>query len=238
MKMSGNLGRLLAVLLLAVSAAACASSNGAGEYSDPFEPFNRKVHGFNTGLDEAVIVPVSKGYRAITPNPVEAGVSNFFDNLSYPLTATNQLLQGKPGKGIEAVLRFGINTTIGIAGIFDVATPLGLEHQKEDFGQTFAKWGFASGPYIVVPLRGGMTLRDAAGGVAGIPLNPVYYVEDADTATGLRVLSVVDRSASLLDERRLVARDSYLFQRDAYIQRRQYQIRDGAVVEDDPFLDE
>jgi phospholipid-binding lipoprotein MlaA len=208
------------------------------QYQDPYEGFNRQVYSFNEGLDKVILKPVAQGYTAVAPEPVEQGVGNFFDNLAYPTTIINQFLQGKVGDGFTGLARFGFNSTLGIAGIFDVATGMGLERQREDFGQTFAKWGFGSGPYIVVPVMGGMTLRDGIGNVAAIPTTPDYWLEDDDARLGLTVGRIIDTSASLLDERELITGDRYLFVRDTYMQRRQFQITDGAQTGDDPFLDE
>ncbi len=207
------------------------------QYQDPYEGLNRKIYNFNEGLDRAILNPVSRGYSHIAPDPVEKGVSNFFDNLFYPTVVLNQFLQGKIGDSFDGVFRFAINTTLGIGGLFDVASGLGLEAKEEDFGQTFAKWGFGSGPYIVVPVLGGFTLRDGFGGVAEIPTNPVFLLE-AEAQLALGVGSGIDESTQLLDARDLIKGDKYLFVRDAYVQRREFLINDGAIAEADPFLDE
>lgn len=229
---------LFLAILAALVASGCATTERQ-DYSDPFEPLNRQTHKFNEAVDKAVLIPVSKGYKTVTPDPVEQGVGNFFDNLTYPTVFTNQLLQGKFADAFDGFFRFGVNSTFGVAGIFDVASPvMGLEKQNEDFGQTMARWGVPSGPYIVVPVRGGVTLRDGVGGAMAIPLEPTTYFNEPDLELGLRTLSVIDTSAGLLEAREMVSRDSYLFLRDAYFQRREFQINDGAVLEDDPFLDD
>lgn len=208
------------------------------QYLDPFENTNRGVHAFNEGFDEVVLTPVSKAYVAVTPDPVEKGVSNFFDNLGYPSVVLNQFLQGKVGDGFEGIGRFGINSTLGLFGLFDVATEMGLEAKQEDFGQTFAAWGFGSGPYVVSPFIGGTTLRDGIGNIATIFTNPGFWINESGAPLGLFAGATIDTSAQLLEERELVPGDSYLFLRDSYLQRRQFLIADGAVVEDDPFLDD
>ncbi|WP_286263224.1 MlaA family lipoprotein [Thalassotalea atypica] len=130
---------------------------------DPFEGFNRRMYYFNAKADEHVILPVVKGYQAVTPDFVEKGVSNFFNNLGEVPTFINSVLQLKIGIAAETFGRFAVNTTIGLAGLFDVATPIGLEEQQEDFGQTLGYWGVSSGPYLVLPLMGPSSLRDAVG---------------------------------------------------------------------------
>lgn len=233
LKMVGS-AMLAAVTLMTTG---CSTLSEA-QYQDPFERTNRAVHGFNEGLDKAVLTPVTKGYLAITPDPIEKGVSNFFDNIGYPSIVVNQFLQGKVGDGLEGVGRIGVNSTLGVLGVFDVATDMGLEAKKEDFGQTFAKWGFGSGPYLVSPLMGGSTLRDGIGRTVTIVTNPGIWINEAGTPMALFAGTTLDTSARLLDERELIQGDSYLFLRDGYMQRRQFLISDGAVVEDDPFLDD
>lgn len=228
---------LMVIAILTLFLGGCSTVEGL-QYQDPFENTNRSIHGFNEGFDEAVLVPVSKAYVALTPDPVEKGVSNFFDNLGYPSVVINQLLQGKIGDAIEGVGRFGINSTVGVLGLFDVATDMGLEAKQEDFGQTFAAWGFGSGPYMVTPVLGGTTLRDGIGDIATIFTNPGFWINESGAPIGLFAGASIDTSARLLDERELIKGDSYLFLRDSYLQRRQFLIDDGAVVEDDPFLDD
>lgn len=222
---------------MALCAGGC-STIGEMQYQDPFESTNRDIHAFNEGVDKALLTPVSKAYVAVTPDPVEKGVSNFFDNLDYPSVVLNQLLQGKIGDGIEGLGRFGVNSTLGIFGLFDVATDMGLEAKEEDFGQTFEAWGFGSGPYVVAPVVGGTTLRQGIGNVAHIFTNPGFWINETGAPLGLFAADTIDTSARLLDERELVKGDSYLFIRDSYLQRRQFLITDGKIVEDDPFLDD
>lgn len=133
------------------------------QVSDPFEGFNRRMYYFNAKADEYVLLPVVKGYKAITPDVVEHGVSNFFNNLSEIPTFINSVLQLKAGVAVETLGRFALNSTIGIVGLFDVATPIGLEEQDEDFGQTLGHWGVGTGPYLVLPLTGPSSVRDAVG---------------------------------------------------------------------------
>lgn len=225
-------------MAVAIMAAVSCSSVPEDQYQDPFEPLNRQVFRLNDGVDQVVIVPVTKVYTSITPDPVETGVSNFFDNLNEPVVATNQLLQGKPVASFESVGRFGINSTVGILGLFDVASAIGVEAGNEDFGQTFAKWGFGSGPYIVLPLFGGSTLREGIGRAAAAPASPVFWLEDDQARLAFQGGQFLDASGRLLEERDLIRGDRYLFVRDAYFQRREFLITDGKATEEDPFLDD
>ena len=216
----------------------CATSPNA-QYQDPFESTNRQIYKFNEGVDKVVLKPAGQAYAYILPDIVEEGVGNFFDNLSYPNTVVNQFLQGKPGEGLTALGRLGLNTTIGIGGVFDVASGIGLKADREDFGQTLSAWGVGSGPYLMVPILGGSTFRDGVGQVAALPLLPQNWVGNGQTLVlGLAAGSAVETSASLLDARELVTGDRYLFTRDAYLQRRQFLISDGVQEEEDPFLDD
>jgi len=234
--------KLLKVILLITMSGflftGCATSPNA-QYQDPFENTNRQIYKFNEGVDKVVLKPAGQAYAYIMPDIVEEGVGNFFDNLSYPNTVVNQFLQGKPGEGLTALGRLGLNTTIGIGGIFDVASGIGLKADREDFGQTLSAWGVGSGPYLMVPVLGGSTLRDGVGQVAALPLLPQNWVGNGQTLVlGLAAGSAVETSASLLDARELVTGDRYLFTRDAYLQRRQFLISDGVQEEEDPFLDD
>ena len=156
-----TLMRALPLVLLSLLAAGCASSPGRTTNADPYEGFNRGVYKFNDTLDRAALKPIAKGYRKVTPGFVRAGIGNVLANLEYPGTFVNQFLQGKWALGFRDTGRFLLNSTLGVAGIFDVATPLGLEKNDEDFGQTLAVWGVPSGPFLNLPLFGPSSLRDA-----------------------------------------------------------------------------
>ncbi len=205
--------------------------------ADPWEPFNRKVFAFNEGLDRAVLKPVATTYQRHTPNVVQAGVGNFVSNLRDVWSAVNLFLQFKPRAGLEMSARVLLNSTLGIYGLIDLATPAGLDRQTEDLGQTLGRWGVGSGPYLVLPVLGPSTLRDTTaylvgdrrGDVLG-ELNPVSH---RNAAIGLRV---VDQRARLLSAGNTVdaiALDRYGFVRDAYLQRRRYQVYDGNPPQDD-----
>jgi phospholipid-binding lipoprotein MlaA len=198
---------------------------------------NRKVQAFNDTADRYVLKPVAKGYGAVLPKPVRRGVGNFFSNLLAPITILNQLLQGKGTEGGQDTMRFLVNTTLGVGGIFDVGSKVGLEEHQEDFDQTFARWGVGSGPYLVVPFLGPSTFRGVAGTITSIPFTPIGYLDDASVRNTMAAVYFVDGRAALLDVEELVGGDRYSFLRDAYLQRREFLINDGAVA-DDPFLDD
>ncbi|MCB1857606.1 MAG: VacJ family lipoprotein [Gammaproteobacteria bacterium] len=219
------------IALVVALLAGCATNPEYDDPRDPWEGFNRSMFEFNDGLDRAIFKPLAKGYKAITPEPVDKGITNFYANLSDVGSAINNLLQVKLQRAGTDVGRVVVNTTLGLLGFFDVATNLNLPRYHEDFGQTFGVWGAESGPYIVLPLFGPSTGRDAVGLVFDWLADPIRYVSTTD---GLRfaLLSIwfVDRRADLLGASRLVeqaALDPYQFVRDAYLQRRRYDIYDG-----------
>ena len=225
---------LLLVALLA--SGGCASTQMAENANpdDPWEGFNRKVFAFNDVLDRYALKPVAKGYRTITPDPVETGVGNFFSNLGEVRTALNSVLQGKPANAGLATSRFLINSTVGIGGLLDYATLMEITADKEDFGQTLAVWGWDDSRYLVLPFFGPSTLRDTTGLPADIAAYPVTYVEDDTVRISLTALNLIDTRAGLLDQEKLIRGDRYRFIRDAYLQSRQFEVRDGELG-DDPF---
>lgn len=200
---------------------------------DPWESLNRKVFVFNDTLDRWALRPVAVGYQKITPQPVRTGVRNFFGNLGEGKNLFNNLLQAKfRDAGIDTS-RFLFNTTFGVFGVFDVATKMGLQRNDEDFGQTLGKWGVESGPYVVLPLLGPSTVRDAP---ALIPdyYSSVYPLIDRDRYRyGLSAVDAVKVRESLLRADELVgAGDKYSFVRNAWLQNREYRVLDGEVVDD------
>ncbi|WP_261841634.1 MlaA family lipoprotein [Aliamphritea ceti] len=205
-----------------------------GQYvSDPWEGFNRAMFSFNDGLDTYALKPLAKGYQAVTPDVVETGVNNFFGNLSDVNSTLNALLQGKGEAAVESFLRFTFNTTIGIGGVFDVATPMGLPKHEEDFGQTFAAWGVGPGPYVVLPLFGPSTVRDGVGLIPDALVDPVNEVDHIRTRNSLIGLRIIDSRAQLFAaEELLTGDDRYVAVRDAYLQRREYQVNDGEIEAD------
>ena len=207
--------------------------------SDPFESFNRKTHAFNMTLDDWVIRPIAETYDFIIPDFVQTGFSNLFDNLGTPVSAANNLMQLKPLGFVSESSRFVLNSTLGIFGLFDVASEFGIPERNEDFGQSLGSLGIESGAYVVIPFFGPSSIRD------GISLAPNYYLrpdlirlEDSKSDLALNGLSLVNLRAGLLGISDLSGNDQYSFYRDAYLQRREYEIRDGELEEslfDDDF---
>lgn len=208
---------------------------------DPWEKFNRRVHAFNNVVDRTVARPLARGYVAVVPRPVRLGVGNFFSNLGQPLTALNALLQGKPGRSGQALARFLINSTLGIAGIFDPASDAGLPRRQEDFGQTLGVWGWSNSRYVELPLFGPRTVRDVFGLAGDMPLSPIRQIEEDKVRFGLQGLQLVDIRAQLLsvDSLREGAVDEYALTRDSWLQRRNFQIHEGQrpAAEDDSLPD-
>lgn len=200
--------------------------------ADPWEGFNRRIYAFNEVADRWVLRPVASGYRTITPDPVQRGVGNFFNNISEVSNVLNNLLQGKVREGATDASRLVINTTVGVAGLFDVAGRWGLPPSNEDFGQTLGAWGVDSGPYLVVPLLGPRTVRDGFGTVVDGYSDPVAYIGHDPTRIGLLGLRIVDTRAALIPTEEMIRGDRYLFLRDAYLQRREFLVQDGAVEDD------
>jgi phospholipid-binding lipoprotein MlaA len=193
---------------------------------DPWEKMNRRVHRFNDAVDRGVAKPLAKAYVAVVPRPVRLGVGNFFNNLGQPVSAVNALLQGKPKQASQAMGRFLLNSTLGIGGVFDPATSAKLPNKSEDFGQTLGVWGWKRSRYVELPLFGPRTIRDALGMAGDSPLSPIRGIE-ADTArVFLQGLQLVDVRTQLMavDKMREGATDDYALVRDAWMQRRQYQI--------------
>jgi phospholipid-binding lipoprotein MlaA len=222
--------RTLAVTTMLLLAAGCASTPGRTRGDDPWQGFNRGMYKFNDTLDRAALKPVAKGYKKITPSWFRAGVGNFFANLTYPTTIVNDLLQGKAGLGFRDTGRFLLNTTLGVGGLFDVGTPIGLEANDEDFGQTLAMWGVNSGPYLMLPFLGPSSLRDAPSRVFDYFLQPMTYADvPTEVEWGLRGLDLIHSRAELLslDPTLQRAYDPYVFIRDAWVQQREFAIYDG-----------
>jgi phospholipid-binding lipoprotein MlaA len=170
------------------------------KYDDPWEGFNRRMYYFNAKADEYVLLPVVNGYKAITPDILEVGISNFFSNLGEISVFINSLLQAKAGVAVETFCRFAVNTTVGVFGLFDVATPIGLDEQNEDFGQTLGVWGVDSGPYLVLPLLGPSSLRDSTGAAIDMFAFQTVIEElgmEADEEIFLSILSSIDARANL-----------------------------------------
>ena len=224
-------------LILLIFSTNITFSNSEEVNNDPWENLNRKTHNFNMTLDDYVIRPIAETYDFIIPEFVQTGFSNVFDNLGAPVSAANNLIQFKPVGFITETSRFILNSTFGIFGLFDVASRLGIKERNEDFGQSLGHWGFASGPYLVIPFFGPSSARD------GFSLAPDYYLrpdlvrfEDNKSDLALNGLSVVNLRAGLLSISDLSGNDQYSFYRDAYLQRREYEINDGKI--DDSLFDD
>jgi phospholipid-binding lipoprotein MlaA len=207
---------------------------------DRFERANRSVYAFNKAVDHAVLRPVARAYVKVTPRPVRRGISNFLANIDYPITIINDALQGKVHDSLRDVARFGINTVVGVGGLFDPATHWGFEKHDEDFGQTLGKWGVSSGPYLMLPIFGPSTVRDAPAKVVDHFTSPKTYLLNTNEDLAVSVVGVVDKRAGLLDTDHLIdsAYDPYAFLRNAWLQRREYQVRDGKVPPDEELKDD
>lgn len=224
---------LLAAVLLAFAAGAAPDpAPGKDQVYDPWEGWNRAVFRFNLGFDKAVVRPFARGYNDHVPQPVRNGVSRFLDNLENPLNLLNNLLQGKPLRAGSDLARLVVNTTLGLGGVLDPASTLGLTQSDEDFGQTLGKWGVAPGPYVLLPFLPPKDFRDLLGEAPDQRLDPFTYAESEWVRYGgkafdyfelrYRVLALDD----LVDE----AYDPYVFVRNAYLERRAYKVRDGAPL--------
>ena len=210
---------------LALSGCATTADNP----KDPYEGFNRAMFKVNEGVD-VVLKPVAQGYDKAAPLPVKAGVGNFFGNINDVWTSVNNFLQGKGSDGLSDAGRVLINTTIGIGGVFDVASEMGLEKHAEDFGQTLGVWGVSEGAYLYWPIIGPRTTRDTVGWVVDSYTDPVWYINDVPVRNSLVGLRYIDMRASLLPTDKIVeqaAFDKYSYIRDAYLQNRRSVVRDG-----------
>lgn len=216
------------VALLLALASGCATTNG--DERDPFEGFNRGVYRFNDTFDEYLAKPVATAYRNVLHAEIRMRVSNFFSNIQDIFIGVNNFLQGKFEDGVNDWARFAFNSTFGLLGIHDVATEWGLEKHNEDFGQTFGRWGAPPGPYLILPFLGSSTVRDGVGTVLDIAAGPVSEVRPIDVRNTLYGLYYINTRSELLDATRILeeaALDKYVFQRDAYFQRRRSLIYDG-----------
>ncbi len=231
----------LAIFALALGASGCSSIPvDERAESDPWEPMNRSLFSVNTTIDKVTTKPLAKGYRAVVPGPVRKGISNFFSNLVAPRSAINNFLQGKPGRGVSEIGRFVINSTIGVGGLIDIATPSGLEEYREDFGQTAAVWGVPDGPYVMLPFLGPQTLRDAVFLPVDIVADPLYQYDNTSVRDKLYVLRLIDLRYRLLAADKFLddSKDKYVTTRESYLQNREYEVYDGDPPEDDDFFDE
>lgn len=239
------LRKVVISLFLLLLLSGCATID-FGHPSDPLEAANRKIDVFNQKFDKAVAKPVAKGYRKVTPDPLDKGISNFFNNLADVPSAANNLFQLKPARALNDIGRVCVNTTIGLLGFFDVASDMGMPNYKEDLGQTLGYWGVGDKPFLVIPFLGPSTLRDFVGTLGDFYMNPVSYSSQGVYWT-LVALNLVDRRADLLEAGDVLdeaAVDRYSFMREFYLQKRESAINDGEsnmdedIFEEDVFFDE
>jgi len=207
------------------------------EINDPFEDLNRDIFIFNEKLDEKLLKPAALTYRKVTPQFARTGVTNFFNNLEEIDTTINQVLQGEIKYAFNDAGRFVINSTIGLFGLIDVASKMGLDKHEEDFGQTLGVWGFNSGPYIMIPFLGPSNPRDLLSRPISSFLSGTFAMEDNDVKITLVGIDALETRERLLDAETLIIGDKYIFVKDAYIQSREYEINNGST-EDDEFLDD
>ncbi len=235
-------GRLLPasvlVAALAVALAGCTTlregRGGPGQRLDPWENWNRKVFNFNEDLDNALLKPVATAYSDVLPQPVRRGITNFFANFADAWSAINNMLQGKFELGMQDATRVGTNTLFGLLGILDVASEMGLEHHYEDFGQTLGRYGVGAGAYVVLPVLGPSTVRDAGALVLDLRATPAILANGTKTSIGFGLLQLVNTRSTLLGATRVIdeiSLDKYTFIRDAYLQRRRSLVFDGDVPE-------
>lgn len=237
--------RVLSIATLLATASLVTPACAQDAVYDPLEGTNRRLFAVHEAIDQAVLEPVARGYRAITPSPVRAGVTNFLRNLKSPVILVNDVLQGEAGRAGTTVARFGVNTTIGVLGLFDPATGMGLERHDEDFGQTLGVWGVDSGPYLFIPVLGPTNLRDGLGRIVDIAFDPFTHAEfDGDdtfrvTRTVVGGISTRESLLETVDDIRATSTDPYTTYRSSYDLLRESSIRNGpANVQDLPDFDE
>ncbi len=230
--------RMLAALALALSLAGCQTVKGVGtrieravdkvmgskgQRLDPWESWNRKVFAFNEKLDETVLKPVATAYSELVPSPIRTGIDNFFGNIGDAWSAVNLFLQGRFKAGVEQGMRFAVNSTLGLAGVLDVATEAGLEKNSQDFGKTLGKWGMGTGAYIVWPVFGPSSVRDSLALPVDWQASPAVVFDDGRKKVAITALNLVNTRANFLRAGEMlegIALDKYTFYRDAYLQRR------------------
>lgn len=230
-----------AVALVAVLAATGCASVPAADPRDPFEPINRGVWRFNDTLDRAVVRPAASAYRDVLPSPVRTGITNFFHNLQDAWSVVNNALQLKGEAAGNSLVRFGVNSTFGLAGLLDVASEMRIERHTESFGDTLGFWGIGPGPYLVLPVLGPSTTRDTAAMVVdsqGNLLDSVAHIPTRNSATFLKMVNLRSQLLQATDMLDQVALDPYTFTRDAFLQRRRNSVYDGNPPEYDEFLPE
>lgn len=235
--------RLLpAVLLAALLCASPPSAVAQVSAEDPWAPLNKRIFAFNQHFDDWFMRPLAQGYDAVLPPPAKQGVRNFFSNLDDVTVMVNNVLQWKPAAAASDGGRILLNTTFGVAGLWDVATQVGLRKHNEDFGQTLGTWGVDPGPYFIIPFIGPSTLRDTVGFGVDMGTSPIALAEEPVTRNRLHGLRIVDARVQALQLDDLIYGDAYIFMREAYLQQREYEVLDGEIPQprsssDDPWSD-
>ena len=231
---------LLALLVLSGIGCAHQSGNNQSQTLDTVEPkyldlLNRKVFAFNESVDKAILIPIAKAYKVVMPDILALGIDNFFENLAEPTTLINVILQGKFENAFNSLGRIVVNTSLGIGGVFDVASDMGINTDDEDMGQTLAVWGIDSGYYIVLPFLGGVTVRSGIGNIADGYTSPLVYYDKNSVRYSLAALDLLNFRANLLGVEEIKGGDYYEFRKQVYLQRRYSKINDGniAIEEDD-----
>ncbi|MGH8797626.1 MAG: MlaA family lipoprotein [Caldimonas sp.] len=223
---------LRSMLLMAAAMPFLAGCAMGPTRDDPFEPFNRAMYAVHEPIDTHVVRPFIDGYTKYTPAPLRIAISNFFNNIDDLFSAINDVLQGKRDKFGNDMGRVTINSGLGLGGLIDIASQIGVERGNEDFGQTFGVWGIGQGPYLFIPLFGPTTVRDGSGWIVRLYLGPTGYIPDVPTRNVIYGIGAIDAryqaqdAISFVDE---AALDRYAFIRRAYLQRRLYQVYDGNV---------
>ncbi len=233
------------IIFLMIAGTGCAHQSNVDNHAkslDTTEPkwldsINRQVFNFNESVDKWFLAPAAKGYKAITPDGLERSIDNFFDNLTEPATFANAILQGNPNNAINSLGRVLVNSSLGIGGLFDVATELNINSNSEDMGQTLAVWGVPSGYYVVVPFLGGVTLRNGIGGIADGYASPIAYVNNNAGIYSLAALDLLNLRANLLGVEEIKGGDYYEFRKQVYLQRRHSKIHDGDIIIEEDELD-
>lgn len=225
---------------LSIALSACTTvPAGQRAANDPWEPMNRTLYQVNTSIDKVTTKPLARGYQKIIPSPIRTGVSNFFRNLTTPGSALNNFLQGKPKQGFSEFGRFLFNSSLGVGGLFDIASAGGMDEYREDFGQTAAVWGVPDGPYVMLPFLGPQTLRDAILMPVDALSHPLYHYENTSVRDKLMVLRIIDLRYNLLSVEKFLddSKDPYVTLRESYLQNRQFEIYDGDPPDDDFYED-
>jgi phospholipid-binding lipoprotein MlaA len=228
-----NAKSILLILFLLITG--CATTNNlSGNFNpdDPYEKSNRKVFEFNNKIDKLFLRPVTDFYDRATPEFAQTSITNFFANLDDIRISINNLLQGNVVESMSDITRFFINSIFGLGGFFDVATEMGLEKHSEDFGQTLGKWGAKPGPYLMLPFLGPSTTRDAFTFVGDTALAPTLSLEENTARVGLISLDLINTYSAFTGIADIESKDQYAFLRDAYLERRKYEVNDGLLIEE------